>query len=285
MSGPRGPGYALTSLGKPYLDPNHRSFNRFLLNNVISNLHKVVEHKSVRSMGSVKSTMKPWNTLAQSPEMAKEMAMGMRSLSTGSLAVTAYPFGVELGKLAVSDDEVAIVDIAGGQGHIMMDVLERSPNIKGRIIVQDLPAVLDAVAGSPPKGIEFMAYNMFTPQPVRNAYIYHMRHIVHDWDDESTGVILNQLVPILKARPATKLLLADLVLPETNTGMQEAVRDFSLFSIGGMERTESQWRDLLARNGLEIKKIWRGTEPEACVECTVAKGPGENILIGRARIS
>jgi hypothetical protein len=229
--------------------------------------------------------MEPWFKLARDPERARDMARGMRSLSTGSLTVTAFPFGEELGKLDIKEDEVAIVDIAGGQGHIMMDVRERYPGLKGRIIVQDLPAVLDTVPGGPPKGIEFMPYNLFTPQPVRNAHIYYMRHIIHDWDDESMGAILQQLVPILKERPATKLLLADLVLPETDTGMQEAIRDFTLFPIGGMERTESQWRQLLARNGLEIKKIWRGTEPEACVECTLAKGIGEHVLMERARMS
>lgn len=223
-------------------------------------------------MGSVTSPIEPWLLLARNPERAKDMARGMRSLSTGSLAVTAFPFGDELGKLGIRDDEIAIVDIAGGQGHIMMDVRERYPGLKGRVIVQDLPAVLDTVPGGPPKGIEFMPYNLFTPQPVRNAHIYYMRHIVHDWDDESMSAILQQIVPILKERPATKLLLADLVLPETNTGMQEAIRDFTLFPIGGMERTESQWRQLLARNGLEIKKIWRGTEPEACVECALVEG-------------
>lgn len=228
--------------------------------------------------------MKPWLTLARDPERARAMAMGMKSLSTGSLAVTAFPFGEELAKIGIRDDEIAIVDIAGGQGHIMVDVLERYPKLKGRIIVQDLPAVLDSVLGGPPKGIEFMPYNIFTPQPVRNAHIYYMRHIIHDWDDESMGMILQQLLSILRERPATKLLLADLVLPETNTGMQEAIRDFTLFPIGGMERTESQWRKLLERNGLEIKKIWRGTEPEACVECTLARGPGGHTLMGRAKI-
>ncbi|ROW06975.1 hypothetical protein VMCG_04042 [Cytospora schulzeri] len=285
VSSPRGPGYALTSLGKPYLDTNHRSFNRFLLHDVVSNIHQVVQHRSTRSTGSVTSPIKSWFTLARDPERAIDMARGMRSLSTGSLAVTAFPFGEELGKLDIKDDEIAIVDIAGGQGHIMMDIRARYPELKGRIIVQDLPAVLDTVPGGPPKGIEFMPYNMFTPQPVINAHAYYMRHIVHDWDDESMGVILQQLVPILKERPATKLLLADLVLPETNTGMQEAIRDFTMFPIGGMERTESQWRQLLARNGLDIKKIWRGTEPEACVECTLAKGPDEQIPKRIARMS
>ncbi|KUI53254.1 Demethylsterigmatocystin 6-O-methyltransferase [Cytospora mali] len=287
VSDHRGPGYALTSLGEPYLDPNHRSCNRMLLQTVVSNIRQVVEHMFTRSTGSVPSPKEVWSSLAQSPERARDMAQGMRSLSTGSLAPTAFPFGEELEKLDIREDEIAIVDIAGGQGHIMMDVRHRYPKLKGRIIVQDLPEVLDTVTDGPPKGIEFMPYNIFTLQPIRNAHVYYMRHIIHDWDDESVSVILRQLMPILKERPGTKLLLADLMLSEMNTGMQEAIRDFTMFPIGGMERTESQWRKLLARNGLEIKKIWRGTEPEACIECTLAKRPYQDTaaVFGRARIS
>lgn len=274
-SGPRGLSYTITSLGKPYLDLNHRCYNRFLLHDVISDIRQVVEHKSTRGTGSAIPPKELWSQLVRDPERATNMANGMRSLSTGSLEATAFPFGEELGKLDIREDEVAIVDIAGGQGHIMADVLKRYPDLKGRIIVQDLPAVLKTVpsaGGSQPTGaIEFMPHDMFTPQPVRNAHAYYMRHIIHDWDDDSIGMILQQLVPILKERPGTRLLLADMVLSEENTGMQEAIKDFTMFAIGGMERTVNQWRDLLARNGLEIKKIWRGTEPEACVECSLVE--------------
>ena len=74
-------------------------------------------------------------------------------------------------------------------------------------------------------------------------------------------------MPVLKEQPKSKLLLVDLVLPDSNVTMQEAIRDISMFPIGGMERNESQWKELLAKVGLGIEKIWRGSEPEACVEC------------------
>jgi hypothetical protein len=57
------------------------------------------------------------------------------------------------------------------------------------------------------------------------------------------------------------------MLSNENVTMQEAIRGFSMFPIGGLERNEKQWKVLLAKNGLKVKKIWRGSEPEACVEC------------------
>lgn len=197
------------------------------------------------------------------------MVKGMKSLSTGTLAGNAYPFGEELAKLDIKNDDVAIVDIAGGQGHVMEEVRKLNPELKGRFVVQDLPSTFDAVPSSP-EGVEFMPYDMFTSQPIKDAHVYYYRHIFHDWNDQDVSRFLQQLLPVLKARPQSKLLLVDLVLPDLNIGIYEAARDMSMFPVGGLERTEKQWRNLLAANGLKIKKIWRGTEPEACVECEVA---------------
>lgn len=33
-----GPGYALTSLGQPYLNPDHRAFNSFMLHEVVPSI-------------------------------------------------------------------------------------------------------------------------------------------------------------------------------------------------------------------------------------------------------
>lgn len=252
------------------------SFNRFILREVVPTVRSSVERSCFPSTNPDSLPQDTWCRLAQDPFRAADMVRGMKSLSSGSLAATAYPFAMELEKLDIKDGDVAIVDVAGGQGHIMADVRRQNPGLKGRLVVQDLQSVLDAAPDGPPEGVEFMGYDIFKPQPITTAHVYYLRHVVHDWDDDSATVILNQLTPIMKARPRTKLLLADLVLPTTNIGMQEAVRDFTMFRIGGLERTEVQWRQLLARSGLDIKRIWRGTEPEACVECILISGDGHS---------
>lgn len=263
------PGYSLTHLGRPYLDSNHVSFNRFILREVVPTASSSVEQKCF-SMNHYEGLPRDgWFRLVQDPVRAADMVRGMRSLSSGGLTPTAYPFGSELEKLDIKESDIAIVDVAGGQGHIMDEVRKQNPGLKGRIVVQDLQAVLNAAPDGPPDGVEFMCHDIFKPQPLKTAHVYYLRHVVHDWDDDSVTVILDHLTPIMKARPETKLLLADLVVPNTTVSMQEAVRDFTMFRIGGMERTEAQWRHLLAKSGLGIKRIWRGSEPEACVECTL----------------
>lgn len=271
-----GPGYALTKIGQPYLNSDHRAFNDLIFNDIIPAImampRTLAEHGY---KAPTKESGTPykwahgeelWTWLGSHPDRALNMVAGMRSHNSGNVSGDAYPFGQELAKLNLKDEDVAIVDIAGGQGHIMEEVRQRNPEIKGRFIVQDLASTFEAVP-NPPAGVEFMPYDIFTPQPVKNASIYYYRHIFHDWSDGDCTKFLEQVVPLLKEQPQSKLLLVDLVLPDTNATMQEAIRDITMFPIGGLERTETQWSELLAKSGLKIKKVWRGSEPEACVEC------------------
>lgn len=55
-----------------------------------------------------------WTWLGSHPDRAANMVAGMTSHN----ALDAYPWGVELEKLELKDDDIAVVDIAGGQGHI-----------------------------------------------------------------------------------------------------------------------------------------------------------------------
>jgi hypothetical protein len=118
------------------------------------------------------------------------MVTGMKSHNVWNLSGAAYPFGSELAKLNIADEEVAMVDIAGGQGHVVAEIRQRYPHVRGRFIVQDLHSTFDAV-DSPPVGVEFMPYDIFTPQAGR-AHVYYYRHIVHDWNDEDCGMFLRR---------------------------------------------------------------------------------------------
>ena len=45
--------------------------------------------------------------------------------------------------------------------------------------------------------ITFQAHDFFTPQPVRGAAVYFMKHILHDWSDPYAARILKQIVPAM----------------------------------------------------------------------------------------
>jgi len=277
------PKYYLTVLGEPYLNPDCRKHNQFILKGVIPTvlaLPELLKEHGYQDPG--KEIGYPfkwkhneediWQYFADHPELMELSVATMRSHNTGRVSGTAYPWAEAFVGLDLKDTDAAIVDVAGGQGHVLEELRKLHPEIKGRFINQDRP---DTFKGrTPPIGCEYMEYDMFEPQPVRNARIYHYKHIFHDWADELCTDILNQMIPLLKVQPESKLLIVDIVLPNSNVTMEEAIRDFTMLVHGGLERTEKQWSELLGKSGLKIKKIWRGIEAEACLECELLSEQG-----------
>ena len=65
---------------------------------------------------------------------------------------------------------------------------------------------------------------------------------------------------------ASKLLISEFVLTDTETGLFPASLDLQMMGLhGGKERSESQWRGLLNQAGLEVVKVWRRVVGGECV--------------------
>ena len=88
------------------------------------------------------------------------------------------------------------------------------------------------------------------------AFIYHFRRIFHDWSDQVSSKILQNTVQAMDSR--SRILIADTVVPEMGAPRSVALQDINMMCLGGMERTQSQWKDLLEAVGLTITKVWRG---------------------------
>jgi hypothetical protein len=75
----------------------------------------------------------------------------------------AYPVRERLG--GANDDEVLVVDIGGGAGHDLLAFQAKYPDLKGRLVLQDVQYVVDQV---PDKlnGIETMVHDFNKPQPI-----------------------------------------------------------------------------------------------------------------------
>jgi hypothetical protein len=64
-----------------------------------------------------------------------------------------------------------------------------------------------------------LAHNFFQPQPIKDAAIFFMRFIAHDWPDEYAKIIIKNCRGA--AQPTTKLILVDNVVPYASpTGTQ-----------------------------------------------------------------
>ena len=75
-------------------------------------------------------------------------------------------------------DDVLLVDIGGSQGRDLEGFRKKFPEAPGRLILEDRPlAVADAKFTAP--NMEAIAYDFFTPQPVKGTSIPTPQRIVN----------------------------------------------------------------------------------------------------------
>lgn len=165
-----------------------------------------------------------------------------------------YPVERLMGPAVPYEDTVFLVDIGGNQGHDLSRFRQKYSHLPGKLVLQDLPKVVDGVSGQ--EGIDVMGYSFMDPQPVKGARAYYFRAIFHDWPDHICRQILHNTISAM-APDYSRILIVDFVLPDTETPLMQASMDIQMMSIGaGVERSERQWRDLLHSVGLEISGIW-----------------------------
>jgi hypothetical protein len=169
------------------------------------------------------------------------------------LSVAAAPVVVE----AYNFSEFrTLVDIAGGHGYLLAQVLKANPHIKGTLF--DLPQVI-AGAGllleneGVSRRVEQVAGDFFDSVP-GGADAYMMKHIIHDWDDERSVRLLNNIRAAMP--PGGKVLIVETVVPEGNEPHYSKLMDLGMLVMpGGLERTAQEYRALLAESGLELNRI------------------------------
>jgi hypothetical protein len=171
------------------------------------------------------------------------------------------------------------VDVGGGTGQQCQALCDKFPNLKGKIVVQDRPAVLDkAITGS---RVERMSYDYLTEQPVKGpslyfnplpvmlsnttiaALAYYFRQILHNNDDETCQRILKAQIPAMSEESV--ILIDEKVLPDYSTdatsGEYTVALSLAMLSMfNALERREGHWRKLLSGAGLQVREIRRFTE-------------------------
>jgi hypothetical protein len=150
-----------------------------------------------------------------------------------------------LGQVAWSGDET-VVDVGGGNGSLLRELVERRPGLRG--IVFDLPETVRDEAELARSGIEFDGGSFFERVPPADVYV--LGTVLHNWPDEQAASILRT---IRSAAPAgARVLILDMVLdPETAAAEVLWFDLLGLALFGAHERTEPQWRALLAAAGFE----------------------------------
>ncbi|KAJ5365282.1 hypothetical protein N7517_008168 [Penicillium concentricum] len=154
-----------------------------------------------------------------------------------------------------------IVDIGGGRGHDLLGFRRRFPDAHGKLILEDLAAVINEVTGAQElaaANIDTQVFDFFNEtQPVRGARAYYLKNVLHDWSDEKATTIFTNLKPAMKLG-FSKILIEEYVLPDRDASSLPCTTDLAVMVFcSGLERTNQQWEKLLAANGLRVIKYWR----------------------------
>lgn len=188
----------------------------------------------------------------ENPHVADIFDDAMTSFTSGiARAVTdAYDFS----------QAATIADIGGGHGILLSTILEANENAKG--ILFDQPQV---VAGAQvPANAKIVGGDFFAEIPVE-ADVYLMKHIIHDWNDEQSAAILNNLAK--SAKTGAKVLLIEGVVEEGDAPSLSKVMDLNmLVATGGKERTAAEYAELFAQTGFRLVNIHPTASPVQIVE-------------------
>lgn len=86
-----------------------------------------------------------------------------------SWTIGLFPFESELQKFETTEDTILLVDIGGGIGSVSKVIRGLTEGIKGKIMLQDRPVVIDDIVEEV-TGRELMKYDFLTPQPIQGMF-------------------------------------------------------------------------------------------------------------------
>jgi len=194
------------------------------------------------------------------PETAAmfDRAMASASATTNAAVVESYDFsGME-----------TLVDVAGGTGAALCSILQATPRLRG--ILLDLPHVggraREFIAAQGLAGrCAFVAGNFFESVPP-GADGYFMKHILHDWGDANCARILTVCKKAMTSR--SRLLICERIVPPGNEPSPAKLIDLHMMMTnhGGRERTETEYRKLLASAGLRMERVMPTGTPWSLIE-------------------
>lgn len=185
--------------------------------------------------------------LEQYPEVGArfDRNMSSRNAARNAAVSTTYDF----------EGITTLVDVGGGEGALLQAVLAEFPALQG--ILFDLPPVIERARRSSDQALhgrlELVAGDAFVSVPT-GADAYLLAWVLHDWDDERALAILRGVRRVIPR--GGRLLVVEEVLPPGDVPSPTRLLDLLMLTlVGGKERTEEEFRELLAAAGFALSRI------------------------------
>ncbi|WP_369182410.1 methyltransferase [Streptomyces sp. Y1] len=151
-------------------------------------------------------------------------------------------------------DTGTVVDVGGGHGGLLAEVLRRHPGVRG--VLYDRAHVLAGHRLADTKEIAgrwtLAEGDFFTAVPPGDVHL--LKRITHDWDDEQCVTLLSHCRRALN--PGGRVLILDAVVPDGNAPHQSKALDLMMMgSLTGRERDAADFAALLDAAGLRLSRI------------------------------
>lgn len=149
-----------------------------------------------------------------------------------------------------------VVDVAGGNGHLLGRILEHMPHVRG--VLFERPDVLTAARQQWPDTSRahrcaFVAGDFLEAVP-EGGDVYLLSRVLHDWDDERALTILRSCAASMADGAA--LLIVERLLPTDGSTSLAVSWDLHMMcNVGGRERTAAEYERLLAAAGFTLDTV------------------------------
>ncbi len=147
-----------------------------------------------------------------------------------------------------------VVDIGGGMGSLLIELLNRWPHLHG--VLYDQAHVIEAAtprlqSSGLASRCEAVAGDFFTSVP-KGGDIYVVRHVVHNWGDAEAATVLRHCAEALP--PGGKVLVIEGILLPGNRKDMTRLLDLEMMVLSGTgrERNKAEFRQLFKKAGLRL---------------------------------
>jgi hypothetical protein len=167
-----------------------------------------------------------------------------------------------------------VVDVGGGQGHLLSTLLRRHPELTG--VLFDLPSATAAADpalrsdGELADRAQVLAGSCLDTVPV-DADLYILKNLL-EWDDDKTVTTLRNVVAA--ARPGARVVLVqNLVDSSPEMKVTAAMDMLLLMAVGGRKHTQRHLIELLELAGLAFERVRPTRSSLFLIEATVPELP------------
>jgi SAM-dependent methyltransferase len=161
------------------------------------------------------------------------------------------------------DSVRTMVDVGGGTGSLLAEILRARPDVRGTLV--DLPGPVvraDEVfrAAGVADRVTGVAQSFFDPLPAgRDLYV--LKSVLGDWPDREATAILRRCAEA--ARPSGRVV----AFTGAGPGEEASPELLMMVLVGGRERTLEEFREMAREAGLEVTAVGRQASGRVIVEC------------------